>query len=383
MQFDDYGNPKSLVQWFHDPLSTIFGHTPQPELVMGLEFENELPFPCDMPKCAGWTMHHENSLRDFGYEYVSTKPVRDGILRKQVVTLFKKIEETCAQMVKQEGGKYKPSNSIRTSVHIHLDATSLTYLQVLNFALVYWLLEDFLSAYCGQSRQGNLFCLRLKDASYQKYCLLSELQNKAPYSTGIFNDTIRYASLNLAAIRKFGSLESRLMRGTTNTQEVFVWMDAMLAIYKYALSGVPAENGKFVTPKDIQKDFLLGCNAPDYPARVLGLPLFEKMNNMCKLPQSYPQIAAGVRSNYINLVDLFNASDTFDFFKDAEEQNKKIAEGAIKLAKKVSGLNAVWGDPVNILATAGGPAPTPSTPVSENWTPDLTIYGNEAELGDL
>lgn len=314
-------HPSFPVRNFHVPLRTIWGFNDK-ELengpVIGMEFENELPHPVDFGHTSGWKFHNENSLRDFGYEFVSTVPKRRDIVEKSVTSLFKCIDTALKNYKDVVGVEMKPSNSIRTSVHVHLDARMLTYIQVLNFATIYWLLEDFLTAFCGETRRGNLFCLRLRDATLQKYNVVGEIKNMTPYGSTAFTESQRYASLNLAAIRKFGSLESRLLRGTTDINVVMTWVDCLLAIYKFAL--------QFKTPKDVQKHFLNSCDAGHYPAVVLGFGLSTKMKTLMEVPPSYTEIAQDIRENYVELVDLFNSHPTFDFTKEAAEHEIILAK---------------------------------------------------------
>lgn len=286
--------------------------------VIGLEFENELPNCVDFGGISGWRFHQENSLRDFGYEFVSTNPKPRSQLEKFVESLFRRIQVKLDEYEEITKFKMTPSNSIRTSVHVHLNARNLTYIQVLNFAIVYWLLEDFMTAFCGETRRGNLFCLRMRDAVMQKHHVVSELKNLVPYSSQAFNDNQRYASLNLAAIRKFGSFESRLMRGTTDINVVMTWVDCLLAIYKFAL--------EFKTPRDIKQDFLNSCDARDYPMHVLGFGLSMKMLSMMEVQPSPFVIASDIRENYIELSDLFSCHKTFDFTAEAEIQNQEIEQ---------------------------------------------------------
>lgn len=316
------------VKNFHLPLKEVFNDFYSFEgdqVRLGLEFENELKHPVDFGSIPGWKFHNEHSLRDFGYEFVSSKPLPRDQMEKSVELLFRRIQATIDKFKEATSVELTPSNSIRTSVHVHLDATKLSYIQVLNFATVYWLLEDFLTGFCGETRRGNLFCLRLRDAAFQKHNLLREFKELAPFASSAFTDSQRYASLNLAAVRKFGTLESRLMRGTTDINLVMTWVDCLLAIYEFAL--------KFDTPKAIQKDFLESCDATDYPMHVLGFGLTHKMLGLMENPMSHMQMAQDIRENYIELVELFAADKTFDFREIAKKQNVELEKRAKEQAK--------------------------------------------------
>ena len=55
-------------------------------------------------------------------------------------------------------------DSVRAGVHIHINCQKLTMTQLYNFMVVYLILENVLVKWCGNYRQGNLFCLKASDA---------------------------------------------------------------------------------------------------------------------------------------------------------------------------------------------------------------------------
>lgn len=174
-----------------------------------------------------WRSEDDPSLRgrfpDSRIEHVLCQP----IVMKDVLPALKELAESQA--------KAKLNFSFRTSVHVHVNMHELTYPQILNVIYTYLLLEEPLLNYCGEKRVGNRFCLRLQDAEG----LLESLKKVFCGGEGsLFNiarDSIRYASINLEAIPKYGSIEFRGMRGTLDVGVIHAWVKMLEKIRAYAL----------------------------------------------------------------------------------------------------------------------------------------------------
>ena len=205
---------------FENPIFSVFNkkgfqETPE-EDVIGIEFENELEnFPREHAGHKSFTISSDNSLRNIGVEYVLRVPSSIDIVKNASKELL------------SEFIKLKPNNSTRASTHIHFDVTKMNYVQVMLFSVSYFFIEEILSMYAGDSRQNNLFCQRLVDSRQIGNCLQQELLNRKPYSTMLFNDSFRYAALNLSSINKFGSLEFRMFPSVSDTEKLNVWIDAL------------------------------------------------------------------------------------------------------------------------------------------------------------
>lgn len=126
--------------------------------------------------------------------------------------------------------------SLRTSVHVHMNVQQLTEVQLGNVIYTYLLLEELLVEYCGQTRKANRFCLRLQDAEGLSPVLqMLYTQGLAQAKRGM-NDNVRYASINLAAIPKYGSLEFRAMRGNLDRDVLNTWISALDNIREFAVN---------------------------------------------------------------------------------------------------------------------------------------------------
>lgn len=185
---------------------------------VGIEIEVE---GRNLPTSAGkyWSVTRDGSLRgEEALEYVLAKPIpREGV-DKALSELY---------------GKFASLNSIvddsgRAGVHIHINIRDLTISELYTFIFLYLILERPLVDFCGKERVGNLFCLRAVDAEY----LLIALRNLVDTHSfrEVANDNLRYAAMNLTAIRKYGSLEFRAMASPVSQEKIQAWANTLLAI---------------------------------------------------------------------------------------------------------------------------------------------------------
>lgn len=167
-----------------------------------------------------WVYHHDGSLRGMdNAEYVLKKPLKF----EQVPGAIKNLWE----MFDKFGSKLDESN--RTSVHVHLNAQEFHLNRLTAFAALYFSVEEVLTAWCGDHRVGNLFCLRAKDAP----AIVSQLKNFIQQNgqVGISNG-LHYGGLNPQALLKFGSIEIRSLRGVTDPDTILTWVAILERMYK-------------------------------------------------------------------------------------------------------------------------------------------------------
>jgi len=131
--------------------------------------------------------------------------------------------------------------SVRTGVHVHVNVQKLTIVELFTFITAYLVLEDLLVNYCGEFREGNLFCLRVKDADYLLYMLEQTARTKL--FNRLNNDILRYASMNVVSLHKYGSLEFRAMRGTRDLDLIGDWAGILLNLRNQSV--------KFSTPAEL------------------------------------------------------------------------------------------------------------------------------------
>lgn len=136
--------------------------------------------------------------------------------------------------------KSKLVDSNRTSVHVHLNCAKYTFREVFQIICLFIIFEELLVKWCGPEREGNLFCLRACDAEFVTQQIFRGIKG-SDYNR-FTGDEYRYASLNVAALRKFNSLEFRSMRGCIDNNSLIdvetiqTWVDIIMKIKERALS---------------------------------------------------------------------------------------------------------------------------------------------------
>lgn len=196
-----------------------------------------------------WTYHSDHSLRGHdNAEYVLSKPINFSTVPKALDILWKMFETHGSVL----------DNSNRTSVHVHLNVQDWYLNRLTSFLAMYFCVEELLTAWCGEHRIGNLFCLRAKDAP----AIITELSKfiKAD-AKHIIHDGFHYAGLNAQALFKFGSLEIRTLRGPTDKQVILDWVSILERLYNLSAS--------YDDPRDICS--LFSANGPlNFLSELLG-----------------------------------------------------------------------------------------------------------------
>ena len=181
----------------------------------GIEIEAE-GTPTYMPISEStWQSTVDGSLKDAGAkEYVLKQPLDYDPACAAVIDLYQKI--------RQVGGSVR--DSMRAGVHIHVNCNNMNFKEIFTFVAAYYCLEDCLTANFGEDRIGNLFCLRLTDASYVNGVIKTFFDKKQAIEFFFTNENLRYAALNLNALYKFGSLEFRAMKTPDRPQPILDWL---------------------------------------------------------------------------------------------------------------------------------------------------------------
>lgn len=206
-------------------IAQIMGFEPL-EGDVGLEIEVEGALP-EIRGDKYWKTVPDGSLRN-GLEYIYRRPLPVSKVEDSILSLNKSLKEVRA----------KVEFSFRTSVHVHVNCLEMEYQHVLNYIYIYLLLESLLVEYCGEGRKCNRFCLRLEDAD-GSIELLTPLFRSTGTKTAlrsVANDQLRYASINVQALSKFGSLEFRAMRGTLDAKVLVPWVETLVHLRQYATS---------------------------------------------------------------------------------------------------------------------------------------------------
>jgi Putative amidoligase enzyme len=175
---------------------------------------------------AVWTSKDDGSLRgvfpDSRIEFVVNGPIPLDTVKSAVEELVTFTKDAT------------PSFSFRTSVHVHVNVLNMEEEHFKNFIYTYVLLEEALFTYCGNTRKCNRFCLRLQDSDWMTDLFIQIMKKGVDALAGYSEDQIRYGAINLAAVRKYGSVEFRGMRGTLDPEVLNVWVNALVSIRNFA-----------------------------------------------------------------------------------------------------------------------------------------------------
>lgn len=257
-----------------------------------------------------WVTERDGSLRgDYpngAAEFVMRKPVTQ-----------KKLLGSLRELIKhQQSGKAKFNFSFRTSVHVHVNVQTLTEDEMLAFLYSCMLLEDPLMNFCGESRKGNRFCLRLKDAEGYDKTLHTLFQKGYKVIRALNGDNIRYSAINIDALRKYGSIEFRGMRGNMDVEILVPWCETLLAIRN--------NSKKLGSPVEVYNKYISQSNT-EFAKDMMGV-YYEKFQ--------YPDMEKDMNRSFsltINLPHVFKARDKK---KEEEDDLIEVAPWAPPVLKK-------------------------------------------------
>ncbi len=158
-----------------------------------------------------WRSVIDGSLRG-GSEFVTDGSVKVDDVKDYVDELSNFIEDR------------DPIFTHRCSVHVHVNVLDMTLMEALSFATLYWCVQPILVDYVSSARKGNLFCLRLIDTPRTPLNVASMINTSALFDALMnWEETNRYADLNLAALPKLGTLEFRCMEGNLSGDRISEW----------------------------------------------------------------------------------------------------------------------------------------------------------------
>lgn len=201
----------------------------------GIEIETETDKAYEYPALKFWKTEKDNSLRDWGVEYVLKQPMDIPELEKALVEF-----DMCEKKFKFRKG------SISTSVHVHINFFNDTFRTLANFFTAYALVENLLIRYSGPDRLSNLFCLPMCDAEGVKdnlQTILSNVNRNAFNKIGVSIDRCKYGGINPAPLTQLGTIEIRTFRGETDIKIIQRWVEIIKKLKDFARSSI--------TPVDI------------------------------------------------------------------------------------------------------------------------------------
>lgn len=198
---------------------------------LGLEFEfenvlnRELPpeYPFNL-----WQGTNDPSLKNQGWEFTFNEPM----FGKDVVEAVRGL----CNHARAVGWR----DSKRTGIHVHLDVRDLSPPQLHGLLLTYAITEPCLYRWVAFDREFCIYSMPWykSDRAVQSVARIMQAAEVdttgdllVPYSSNFG----RYAGCNLNALAKFGSIEFRHMRTTTNADHVLEWVNLLLHLRRSAM----------------------------------------------------------------------------------------------------------------------------------------------------
>lgn len=193
------------------PVSTNF--------IAGVELEIESVE--QHPTSTGWSVTEDGSLRNGGYEYISSPSTKE-----QLKDGFKQIHKT----IRLGSNPF----SERTSIHVHVNMLDLTQEQVRSILLHYALFEPFFFGMVAANRRNNIHCVGLDQTT-----LSEQYRRTLPL---IVQKWSKYTALNLLPLKTQGTVEFRHMEGHNDVTRFNAWLDTLENLWSYGQSNILHRN---------------------------------------------------------------------------------------------------------------------------------------------
>lgn len=202
--------------------------------------EVELEGVSSAPNSNWWSTVGDGSLKKSGLELISRTPISGDEIDKS-------LNDLRAFLAVQKQVEAGP----RTSIHIHVDVIDMNLDQLINYLLLYTIMEKVLYSVGGIHRYKNNNCQPL-GCSPQFTALIGKLikideggkNTKHDFSSvvQVLRHVGKYCGCNTHSIVKGvngqyrGSLEFRMHEGTTDVERISKWVQLLLKLKNYAMT---------------------------------------------------------------------------------------------------------------------------------------------------
>lgn len=194
----------------------------------------------NIPSDSPWKGVYDGSLRNYGVEWVLKEPLAYDVAL-EALDWFGLYFKEVPFLENQPG----------TSVHVHVNMQNETLLVMANFITMVQLFENVLTEISGKTRRSNVFALPTRCADENRTNILqlfARIDDGDDKAIQFQESQSKYAVLNLATLAKYGSLEIRCFRGTTDVDAIKQWVSLLNRIYEFART--PG-----LTPRGLYKDY--------------------------------------------------------------------------------------------------------------------------------
>lgn len=254
-----------------------------------------------------WRVEDDHSLKGReNAEYVLSKPLYYNKVEDGLQSLTEALKDS------------QIDSSVRAGVHVHINVQDLNLRELANFVTMYLVVEDLLLDVCGEGRQSNLFCLKACEAEYWVKRVGDFFRHG--HIEELNTDSIRYSSMNLAALPKYGSVEFRAMRTPQNIMDIKPWVDTIYHMKE--LSRGYEDATKII-------EYYSSCDLADLVKRYVGESYSKQL---LALPNWMDKLKRGMRTAQ----DLLLSRTDWSFdVKEVEPADDKEAE----IRERIRGLN--------------------------------------------
>jgi Putative amidoligase enzyme len=180
--------------------------------------------------------HVDGSLREGGMEFTFTQPLAGT----RIINAVRAMDD--AQRA------YGFTHSYRTSLHVHMDLSSLDYPETTNkVAAIYALVEPLLYKFVGNSREFCNYCVPwyANAFHYAKYLHTMkaftigrfDTEKAMELGTNLHNNksSFKYAGMNMFSLGQFGTFEYRQAPVSMQMSKIITWINILMRMKQYSL----------------------------------------------------------------------------------------------------------------------------------------------------
>lgn len=221
----------------------------------------------------GWDTKGDDSLRDCGAEFI-TPPTDYGGMFSLINSFYEQFHAR------------KWRSSIRTGIHVHVEASDYTVDDLASLVACNVLIEPGLMEYVGAEREECIYCVpsyrAVNDIRYiarELKRVTEDYENLAQAICNISCHTSKYAGVYYEPLRRFGTVEYRMAPTWTEARTLWRWVSALWNTVNHCYGLQPLEileqyeaRGAYGFFHHVTGGMLdIGTEA-EYNARMLGLP---------------------------------------------------------------------------------------------------------------
>jgi len=197
---------------------------------VGLELEIEgenLPSAGKLAKVVGktssasWLTKADGSLRGEALEYVLATPCKIDEVDVLVEGLYDSFKTNNTNLLLTN----------RCSTHVHVNMGGKKVNEITSALALWTAFEEPLTLWAGEERVNNHFCLGSKDCNAGT---IAAWRSFLRTGRADFNENLKYSSLNILTLYRFGSLEYRVMNASEDSQRIVDWTKFVYELTRYA-----------------------------------------------------------------------------------------------------------------------------------------------------